>query len=34
MQGNVVDGTVHETTDGVDFALKYNGVEIAGDPSR
>jgi len=36
VQGNVVDGTVHETTDGVDFTLKYNGVEIGvthhGDP--
>lgn len=36
VQGNVVDGTVHKTADGVRFVLRYDGREIPvshiGDP--
>lgn len=36
VQGNVVDGTVHKTSDGVRFVLRFNGEEIPvshiGDP--
>jgi len=36
VQGNVVDGSVHKTTDGVEFVLRFDGKEIpvshVGDP--
>ena len=36
LQGTVMDGTINETGDGVDFAVTFNGAEVAvhhrGDP--
>jgi cytochrome c-type biogenesis protein CcmE len=38
LQGTVLGGTVHETADGVDFAVAYNGARVeahhVGDPPQ